>query len=76
MSLAKLDAYDYSLEPGVIRIQLTGTNDPDLVDIMSEINRAHGKIYIEGLRYTYMNNYRIFNRGLSAFVELDVAEMV
>lgn len=76
MNVAKLDAYDYSLFPGVIRIGLNGTNDPDLVDIMSEISRANGKIYIEGLRYTYMNNYRIFNRGLGAYVELDVAEMV
>lgn len=76
MKVAKLDAYNYSLLPGIIRIQVSGTNDPDLVDIMSEISRANGKIYIEGLRYMYMDDYRIFNRGAYAFVELEVAEMV
>ncbi len=76
MNVTKLDAYDYSLYPGIIRIRLNSTNDPDLVDIMSELNRSNGKIYIEGLRYTYMGNYRIFNRGIEAYVELDVSEMV
>lgn len=76
MKMAKLDAYDYTLLPGVIRIRVCGTNDPELVDIMSEISRANNKIHIEGLFYTYMDNYRIFKRGDHAYVELDVAEMV
>lgn len=76
MKVAKLDAYDYSLLPGIIRIRVSATNDPDLTDIMSEIRRADGKIYIEGLRYTYLNDYKIFNRGSYAFLELQVSEMV
>lgn len=75
MEVAKLDAFDYSLTPGKIRIHLKGTNDPDLVDILSEIERANGKIYIEGIRYTYLD-YRIFNRGINCYVELHVSEMV
>lgn len=76
MKMTKLDAYDYDLYPGIIRIRLQSKIDPDLVDIMSEISRSNGKIYIEGLYYTYMGTYRLFDRGIYTYVELDVAEMV
>lgn len=77
LKLAKLDAYDYSLDEGVIRIRLSGTNDPSLVDIMSEINQAENRIYIEGLRFIYKGKHRIFNRGgIETYVELEVSEMV
>jgi hypothetical protein len=76
MKMAKLDAYNYSLLNGIIRITVSGTTDPDLVDIMSEIERANNKIHIEGIYYTYLGTYRVFNRGTHAYLELDVSKMV
>lgn len=76
MKVTKLDAYDYSLYPGIIRIRLKSTNDPDLTDIMSELRRSEGRIYVDGLRVTYTGTYRVFNRGLETYLELDVSEMV
>jgi hypothetical protein len=73
--MTKLDAYDYIILPGVIRIRLMGTNDPDIVDIMSELNRSSGSIYIEGHRFSYLNSYRLFADGDEAFIELDVMEV-
>jgi hypothetical protein len=74
INITKLDNYDYDISPGVIRIKLTSTNDPDLVDILSEINRSNGRIYVDGFRYLYSNNYRLFAKGSEAFIELDVVE--
>lgn len=68
---AKLDAYDYDILPGVIRIRINGTNDPDIVDIMTEIERSNGNIYVEGYRYSYLD-YRL----CSQYMELDVVETV
>lgn len=74
MKWTKLDRYDYELLPGIIRINLSGTNDPDLVDIMSEINRSDGRIYIEGRRFKYSDDYQIFNRGRESYLELYAME--
>jgi hypothetical protein len=71
MKLAKLDNYDYELLPGVIRISINGTTDPDIVDIMSEIQATDGRIYVEGYRYVYLDNYRL----CSEYMELDVVEV-
>lgn len=71
MKLAKLDTYDYELLPGVIRISINGTTDPDIVDIMSEIQATDGRIYVEGYHYSYLNNYRLG----PAYIELDVVEV-
>jgi hypothetical protein len=38
---------------------------------MSEINQSKGKIYVEGYRYSYLDNYRI----LPGYMELDVVEL-
>lgn len=73
--LTKLDAYDYMILPGVIRIRLSGTNDPDMVDIMSEIERSRGKIYLEGYRYSYLDNYRLYAQGRDSYMELDVVQV-
>lgn len=75
MGLAKLDAYDYMLLPGVIRIHVSGTRDPDLVDILSEINRYEGRIYVEGQRFKYLDNYRLVGDSGDAYMELDVIEV-
>jgi hypothetical protein len=76
MALAKLDAYDYTILPGVIRIAITSTNDPDLVDILSEISRFDGRIYVEGCRYSYLDNYRLYTVDGESFIELDVVEVL
>ena len=75
MGLTKLDIYDYTLLPGVIRIDLNGTNDPILVDIMSEIEQNGGRIYVEGFYYEYLNNYRIRGHGRDSYIELDVLQI-
>lgn len=71
-TVTKLDTYDYDILPGVIRVHINGKNDPDIVDIMSEIERSDGRIYVEGYRYSYLNSYRI----LPEYMELDVVEVV
>lgn len=74
MKWTKLDRYDYTLSPGVIRISLSGINDPDLVDIMSEVNMTEGRIYVEGQRFKYLDDYQIFDRGPNAYLELYVTQ--
>lgn len=75
MGWTKLDRYDYMLMTNFIRIKLSGRNDPDLVDIMSEINRSDGRIYVEGERYKYLDSYQIFSIGSKWYIELTVEEM-
>lgn len=72
MEWTKLDSYDYELFPGVISIKLTATNDPDLVDIMSEISRSNGHIYVEGRYYLYSNKYAILGKGRDALIDIYV----
>jgi hypothetical protein len=74
MELAKLDAYDYTILPGVIQIRISSTNDPDLVDIMSEITRSN-KIYIDGLYYRYLDRYEIVKQWQDIYLELHVVEI-
>lgn len=47
-TLAKLDRYDYTILPGCVQIMLDSTNDPIQVDILSEIDRANGNVYVDG----------------------------
>ena len=75
MDWTKLDSYDYSLHPGIISIRLAGTNDPDLVDIMSEIDRSNGRIYIDGQRFLYLDDYRILSKGTDSSIELYVRKL-
>ena len=75
MEWTKLDRYNCKVLPGVISIALIGRNDPDLVDIMSEINRSEGKIYLDGKRYMYMDKYEIGGRGRNSFLDLYVREI-
>ena len=50
-NLAKLDCYPYHILPGIISIELERSNDPIQVDILSEIDRANGRIYLDGNYY-------------------------
>lgn len=74
VKLTKLDRYDYDIFSGTIRIKLCGTNDPDLVDIMSEISRSKGRIYLEGKHFLYLNNYNINSANGETFIDLYVKE--
>lgn len=71
-ALAKLDPYDYKVIPGKIRIKLTSSNDPILVDILSDIHNSNGKIYVEGGFYSYLSKHEIVRRGRYTFLELNV----
>lgn len=73
--LAKLDPYNYKIIPDKIRIKLSKTNDPILVDIMSDIRNSRGKIYVEGDFYTYSDKYEIVKRGEYIFLELHVTKI-
>lgn len=74
MQLAKLDSYDSEVLPGVIKISLVNTNDPDLVDILSEIENSGGKIYVDGCYYWYSNKYEIITEHGETYLELHVVE--
>ena len=75
MKLAKLDMYNYRLLPGTIRIHIEGTTDPDLVDILSEIEATDGRIYVEGYHFSYKDNYRLITDNGETYIELDVVEV-
>ena len=75
MKWTKLDRYNYDIFSGYVRIRLCGTNDPDLVDIMSEIARSNGMIYIEGRRFEYLDKYQIHGNYEESFIDLDVKEI-
>jgi hypothetical protein len=70
--LAKLDPYNYKIIPGKIRIKLTKTNDPILVDILSDIYNSDGRVYVEGRMFTYLDEHQIVKRGKHVFLELHV----
>lgn len=72
MSLAKLDVYDYELLDNVIRIRMHGTKDPTMVDILSEIDRYRGRVYVEGRYFTYLDSEVVTQRHPGAPVYLDL----
>lgn len=72
--LTKLDPYNYKVIPGKIRIKLSRTSDPILVDIMSDIRNSNGRIYVENMYFTYDDKYEIVKRGEHIFLELYVTQ--
>lgn len=70
MSLTKLDNYEYRLLPGIIQIAIEGNNDPIIVDILSEIDRSNGRVYVEGL-YFVLTGYELINDGVT-YLNLEV----
>lgn len=76
MELAKLDIYNYIILPGIIRIQISGSNDPILVDILSEIESADGRIYVDGYYYMYLDNYDVCSRECKVpHIDIEVVEL-
>jgi hypothetical protein len=72
--LAKLDTYDYNVTPGIIQIRLNRTNDPILVDIMSDIHNSRNKVYVDGQHFRYNDKYEIVKQGKAVYLELHVTE--
>ena len=72
MLLTKLDAYDYLLLPGIIRVELEATNDPVIVDILSEIENSNGNIYVEREYYSFLDVYDIFKENGKTYMDLQV----
>lgn len=73
--ITKLDAYDSEIVPGAIRIAISGTNDPDIVDIMSELHASNGKIYIDGQYYQYLD-YSFHKSSTHQYMELKVEKVL
>ena len=73
MVLAKIDMYEYMVLPGVIQISLDGTNDPIMVDILSEIDKSNGKIYADGDFYLFLG-YDIYTEDTKSFMDLKVVQ--
>jgi hypothetical protein len=73
--LTKLDGYNYKIYQDIIRIKLSRTNDPILVDIMSDIRNSGGNVYVEGHYYSYSGKYEIVTRRQNVFLELHVTEL-
>lgn len=72
MSLAKLDTFDYTILPGVIRFSMLGMSDPSMVDILSEIENSSNVIFIEGHFYEYLD-YSVVEDKDGVYLELKVA---
>ncbi len=70
--LAKLDRYDYELLPGVVKIRMESTKDPTMVDILSDIDRSNGKIYVEGYYFLMVGSDIETQRHMGAPVYLNV----
>lgn len=69
-----LDSYEYEINPDNISICLNGTNDPLMVDVLSELAIFNGKIYLEGSFYQYLDEYEITNRLGYYYLELKVIQ--
>lgn len=68
MKLTKLDNYEYTMLPGIIRISIDGANDPDLVDILSEISRSDGNIYLDGMYFKYLDRHEVTDTHIDLYV--------
>lgn len=78
MRITKLDEYDYTLLPGVIRVGLSSMADPSIVDIFSEIDGSDDLVYVEERYYNFTGEYAIFKseREDKVFLDLNVVEIL
>ena len=72
--LTKLDNYDYEINDGFIRLRMSGMNDPDMVDVMSEIDRSNGRIYVESRYFRYLGYQLVPASDRTVYMDLDVEE--
>lgn len=73
--LAKLDTYNYHIIPGFIRIKVRDRLDASLVDILGEIDTAGGNIYVEGMYFSYLDNYYLWENHEGTWLDLEVIEV-
>lgn len=58
MNLTKLDTYDYEVGDRYINIRIDDFSDPTIVDILSELDRSNGRVYVEG-EYFLQTGYEL-----------------
>lgn len=67
MPITKIDSYDFRIVDDGIEISIDGTNDPTLVDILSELDRTNGRLYVDGEHYLF-TGYNMDSEYLYLFV--------
>lgn len=72
MNLTKLDNYEVCILPGVIRVKLGDTADPQSADILSEISRSDDNIYYNSEYFEFLGDSRILEDSGDVYLELDV----
>ena len=72
MNLTKLDNYEVYILPGVIRVKLGNTVDPQSADILSEISRSDDNIYYNSEYFEFLGDSRIVQDVDGVYLELDV----
>ena len=72
MNLTKLDNYEVYILPGVIRVKLGDTVDPQSADILSEISRTDDNVYYNGEYFEFLGDSRILKDTDDVYLELDV----
>lgn len=70
--MTKLDMYDTTALPGVIRVSVESNSDPTMLDILSELQNTGGHIYFNGYYYEYLNEFEIIIDNGEMFLELSV----
>lgn len=75
MGLAKLDCYHYHILPGVVQIELAGTTDPSLVDILSEIDCNNGRVYVEGQYFLMTDHCTYLGSNGKTYLNLSVTTL-
>ena len=71
MSLTKLDSYDYDILPGIVSIKVDSTTDSIMVDILSELDKSNGRMYVEGCYYLF-TGYEIVSLNGAIYLDLKV----
>lgn len=74
--LTKLDNYDYEINDGYIRLRMSGMTDPDMVDVMSEIDRSRGRIYVESRYFNYLGYSLTPSENRTVYMDLNVEEVL
>lgn len=70
----KLDMYNYTILPGVIRVYVNSKNDPALVDILSGIDRSNNRIFADGVSFVFTGNSDLYSDSFSTYLELQVEQ--
>lgn len=72
---ARLDYYNCHWDGNNIVVEVEGFTDPDLVDILSDIERCEGRIHLDGAKYIYLHDYRLYSDNGLTFMDLSVKKV-